>query len=318
MLSVQDFMEKQIVIVSCDELKEMILKNENLAVYKDGKIVHQISVFKVFCVFVMWECTITTKLVSKLLDFGISVYFLSINLKPKFLIGNQLEWNYILRQKQYAFGDEVVLSQLVVKNKMTNQMNLLKEIREKDDQMHQAIESMKELIDKVDLAKNVDSLRWLEWNCGKLFFTNYFKVINRRKRMPRTRADIPNLLMDIGYTFIYNFVEANLNLYGFDIYKGFYHQLFFERKSLVCDLVEPFRCLIDKQIRKMYNLWQVKDKDFKLIKGEYTLDWDSRNYYLKILISPILENKETIFAYVKNYYRAIIKGNIELIEPFYI
>lgn len=72
--------------------------------------------------------------------------------------------------------------------------------------------------------------------------------------MPRTRADIPNLLMDIGYTFIYNFVEANLNLYGFDIYKGFYHQLFFERKSLVCDLVEPFRCLIDKQIRKMYNL----------------------------------------------------------------
>lgn len=53
MLSVQDFMEKQIVIVSCDELKEMILKNENLAVYKDGKIVHQISVFKIFCVFVM-------------------------------------------------------------------------------------------------------------------------------------------------------------------------------------------------------------------------------------------------------------------------
>lgn len=318
MLSAQDFMEKQIVIISCDELKDLNLKNENLAVHKDWKIVHQISVFKIFCIFVMGECTITTKLVSKLLDFGIWVYFLSINLKPKFLIGSQLEWNYILRHKQYNFGNEVALSQLVVKNKMTNQMNLLKEIRDKDEEMQQAIKSMKELIDKVDSVKNIDSLRWLEWNCGKLFFTNYFKVIKRRKRMPRTRADIPNLLMDIGYTFIYNFVEANLNLYGFDIYKGFYHQLFFERKSLVCDLVEPFRCLIDRQIRKMYNLWQVKEKDFKLIKGEYNLEWDNRNYYLKILISPIIENKESMFAYVKNYYRAIIKENIDLIEPFYI
>jgi len=89
--------------------------------------------------------------------------------------------------------------------------------------------------------------------------------------MPRTRNDIINFLMDIGYSFLYNFIEANLCLYGFDVYKGVYHKLFYERKSLACDLVEPFRCIIDKKIRKMHNLGQINEQDFKFKNGEYTI-----------------------------------------------
>lgn len=136
--------------------------------------------------------------------------------------------------------------------------------------------------------------------------------------MPRTKLDITNLLMDIWYSFLYNFIESNLNLYGFDIYKGFYHKLFFERKSLVCDLVEPFRCIIDKQIKKMYNLSQINKDDFILSKGEYKLLLDNRNHYTRLLLNPILEYKEQIFYYVKNYYRAVIKEDLGLIEMIFI
>ena len=55
--------------------------------------------------------------------------------------------------------------------------------------------------------------------------------------------------MDIGYTYLFNFIDALLRLYGFDTYLGFYHKEFYQRKSLVCDVVEPFRCIIDKNTK---------------------------------------------------------------------
>lgn len=318
MLSYPDFLEKQFIIIGSDEFKQLAVKNDNLAVYKDWVLINQISCYKIFCIFVIWDCTITTKLVNKLLEFAISIYFLTSNLKPKFIIWNQLEWNFLLRQKQYSFDKDLQISRIIIKNKISNQLELLKNIRDKDLELKDGINRIKELIDKVDMTWNINSLRWLEWNSSKLFFKLYFDEIWWYKRLPRTKIDIINLLMDIWYTFLYNFIESNLNLYGFDIYRWFYHQLFFERKSLVCDLIEPFRVIIDKQIKKIYNLWQINNKDFKLIKWEYVINFEKRNYYIKLLMTPILENKEKIFNYVKSYYKGIIKNNIWLIEQFYI
>ena len=122
-------------------------------------------------------------------------------------------------------------------------------------------------------------------------------------RMPRTRNDIINFLMDIGYSFLYNFIEANLCLYGFDVYKGVYHKLFYERKSLACDLVEPFRCIIDKKIRKMHNLGQINEQDFKFKNGEYTIEWEKQKKYIQNFLSALLEQKMQLFSYVKEYYR---------------
>jgi CRISPR-associated protein Cas1 len=158
-------------------------------------------------------------------------------------------------------------------------------------------------------------LRGIEGSASKIFFAHYFKELKRYKREPRTRADIINLLMDMGYSFLYNFIEANLNLYGFDVYRGVYHKLFFERKSLACDLVEPFRCVIDKAILKAYNLGQINEKDFSFKNGEYELAWDKRDPYVKIMLKAILERKMDFFDYVKQYYRFIM-GAVEKFPNF--
>jgi CRISPR-associated protein Cas1 len=170
------------------------------------------------------------------------------------MVGNALQGNYILREKQYNNPNELEMAKLLIKNKAENQLILLQEIRGKSDELKQDIKTIKEIISKMETVNADDSLRGLEGNASKYFFSHYFSELKRYKRMPRTRNDIINFLLDIGYSFLYNFVEANLCLYGFDVYKGIYHKLFYERKSLVCDIVEPFRCIIDKKIRKMYNL----------------------------------------------------------------
>ena len=143
----------------------------------------------------------------------------------------------------------------------------------------------------------------------KNFFKQYFDKIGWYKRMPRAKTDIINVLMDLGYTMLFNFIDGLLGIYGFDTYKGFYHKLFFQRKSLVCDLVEPFRCIIDKQILKSYNLDQINKKDFKFIKGKYGISYDDQNKYLEIFAQSIMDNKEEIFSYIKNFYYFIMNNS---------
>ena len=80
------------------------------------------------------------------------------------------------------------------------------------------------------------------------------------------------------------------------------------RKSLNCDLVEPFRPLIDRQLRRAIGLRQLKEEDFILLNRQYRLRWESSAKYVQLLMAPILENRNRIFLYVQEYYRCFMKG----------
>lgn len=307
MLSRPDFEEKQIVVINSDEFKQLSLKNDNLLITQDEKIVNQISCFKIFCIFIVWDFTITSKLIDKFLEYQIVIYHFSINLKPKFIIWNSLEWNYVLRQKQYNLENELNFAKQIIQNKSQNQIFLLKNIRNKSESLKSTIQEMEIYCNKVKNTENIDSLRWVEWNIAKIYFKEYFSDIGWYKRMPRTRVDVLNLLMDIWYSYLYGFIEANLNLYGFDIYKWFYHKLFYERKSLTCDLIEPFRCIIDHKIKKIYNLWQVNEKDFRFHQQEYSLDREKNKIYSKYFLEEIMKYKQEIFNYIKGFYKVMMK-----------
>ncbi len=127
-------------------------------------------------------------------------------------------------------------------------------------------------------------------------------------RKPRCKIDIYNLLFDIGYTYLFNFIEANLELYGFDTYYGFFHKLFYQRKSLVCDLMEPFRCIIDLRIRKSFSLKQINPQEFECRNGQYFVKREFYKKYSQLFLKEILLYKEDIFLYIQSYYRSFMKG----------
>ncbi len=318
MLSAPDFLEKQIAFIDIMKERQLSLTNGNLLIKEGNMTVNKISISKLFCLFIVGDCTFSTKLINALQDYNVSIYVLWPTLKPKFLIGDGLEGNYVLRGKQYHSMIEFKLARAIIQNKISNQLALLKSLREKDDDLKTAIVSCTDILAKTTETINAGSMRGFEWNVAKLFFSNYFKPIWRYGRMPRTRNDIPNLLLDIGYTMIYNIVEAHLHLYGFDIYKGVYHTDFFERKSLVCDLVEPFRCLIDRQLRKAYNLGQIDEKDFVYKNAEYNIKFEARIKYVRLLLSPVITHREAIFRYVKSFYASMMASDPALLVPFNI
>ena len=180
----------------------------------------------------------------------------------------------------------------------------------------QPINLLKLLVNKItNISNNVVSVNTFkeilgnEGQASKIYFSALFSDFGWYRRMPRTKVDEINYLMDIGYTMLFNMVDAISALFGFDIYKGFYHKLFFQRKSLACDLVEPFRCLIDKQIIKSYHLNQIDKKDFKCSKGSYSLKYDKRQKYLKFFAECLMKNKEDIFCYIRDYYYSVMNDS---------
>ena len=73
-------------------------------------------------------------------------------------------------------------------------------------------------------------------------------------------------------------------MYGFDVYVGILHTQFFHRKSLVCDLEEPFRVIIDAALIKAMNLGQIKNEDFWKSQGQFILPWKNSAKYIIIVL----------------------------------
>ena len=95
-------------------------------------------------------------------------------------------------------------------------------------------------------------------------------------------------------------------MFGFDLYVGVYHRLWFKRKSLVCDLVEPFRCIIDKAIKNAINRKQFCETDFDNFKGEFRLKREKNKEYSKVFFDSLVPYKSEIFKYVQSFYRCFI------------
>ena len=101
--------------------------------------------------------------------------------------------------------------------------------------------------------------------------------------------------MDIGYTMLFNFIECFLRMFGFDLYVGVYHRMWFKRKSLVCDIMEPFRPIIDKAIRTAWNRKQFNEKDFVVRKGEYVLQREKNGDYCRVFFDAMIPYKISVF-----------------------
>ena len=309
MLSLPDFKEKQIVFIESNETEKIQFRNDNLVLVKEEEVAYQISCYKIFCVFIIGETTITSVLIKKALSYGISLILMNRNFDVYSVIGAETEGNYLLRLKQYNLASPLNIAKHIVHNKSVNQLTLLKDIRKKDEKIKQAIGNIEKLIIKIGGSEENQELLGYEGNISKMFFQTYFKEMHWRARLPRTKYDITNTLLDIGYTYLFNFIDAHLRLYGFDTYMGFYHQLFYQRKSLVCDLQEPFRCIIDKAVLLAHHLGQVDEKDFTTRNHKYELEYKNTKKYTKIFLEAIMTRKEDIFVYIQQFYRCLMKGD---------
>ncbi len=318
MIQSPDFRERQIFFLDAMQLPdcELSLRNENIFIKSEGKTRDKIPINKLITIFVIGEMTITSKLIQKISKAGASLYFLKRNFETYASTGAYAEGNYLLRQKQYKLSEKQLLniSKNIVANKLRNSISLLRGTKIDKINNKSRMEYKKIMMNKIKNAKDIASLRGIEGVISKDYFSLYFAQINWYKRVPRGKIDENNILLDMGYNFLFNFIDSILRVYGFDTYKGIYHQLFFQRKSLSCDIMEPFRCIIDKALVKMHTLKQFDPKDFGQRKGQYYLTYKNSGKYAKVFLQEILHYKMDIYNYIRDHYYLILNKEGEVKE----
>lgn len=310
MLNINEFEKKQIIFVFLSSGEKVSFSNDNIVVKDaDGKIKHQSTCYRLFAVFVVGHITVTSGLIQRAHKFGFSIIFMTHGMKVYDFIGGKMEGNVLLRKHQYGFDDpELGLAKHILENKIRNQRINISLQRSKDEEQQMAINQIKHCEEMVSLYKgDLSGLLGIEGAAARIYFKNYFNNIEWLGRKPRIKNDYVNSTLDIGYTILFNILDALLNVYGFDTYCGILHRQFYMRKSLVCDFIEPFRILVDRQVRKSINLGQCSIDDFDLVNHRYLLKWKKNNDYVKFLLEPILNNRRALFLYIQTYYRCFMK-----------
>lgn len=307
MLSEPDFIEKKILVVFTHNGEKISFKNDNIIVLdEEQQIKKQMSCYRLFAIFIVGGISLTSGIISRSKKFGFSIVLFTTSFKVYSTINFSLEGNTLLRRKQYITDKETEIANQIIINKIQNQKDILKKLRDKDVQ--DGIENLEENIERLKNNNyNSYEIMGLEGTSAKVYFNRLFKNYNWNGRQPRIKRDKINLLLDISYTILFNYIEAILNIYGFDIYKGNLHKEFYKRKSLVCDMVEPFRPIVDYKLRKMINLNQIDNYKYVIINNQYQLNWQESTKFVSAILEEILKYKICIFRFIQQYYRWFMK-----------
>lgn len=304
MIGLDEYSKKQLVFVFANDGEKLSFLNDNIIVKdKDGKLKHQSTCYRVCALFIIGSITITSGLIERSHKFCFPIFLMKMSLRTYDVIGFCAEGNVELRKTQYSYLS-LDIAKHIIKNKIQNQRRMLMKQRHRSGDANYVISKLKYLGTSIDECASLQEIMGVEGAASKLYFPQHFNNCEWKSRKPRIKLDYINSAMDLGYTLLFNFIESMLRLYGFDLYVGVIHREFYMRKSLVCDLVEPFRPLIDDCIRTAISRGQCKEGDFYVQNGSVKLDWSNNKRYILFLLKPLLEYKKEIYIYIRDYYRA--------------
>lgn len=284
------------------------IETGNLLLTKDDEKVDKIPLYSLLAIFIIGRLTVTTQFLRECAACGVAVFFLSESFDTYARCGAETAGNYLLRQRQYTItpDEELMHARTLITHKLHAQQAAL------------AFFGKPPLdLDDIGAVPTRESLLGTEGNISSQYFSCLFESIGWYKRLPQAKPDEINLLMDIGYTMLFNLCDAMLALFGFDTYKGFYHQLFYARKSLACDLMEPWRPLIDSTILLMYRQNVFHKKDF-IVKNSSFLFADGfkgRSKYARAFLKCLTSHKGEIYEYIRGYYLFVSKPDRYTFAP---
>ena len=168
---------------------------------------------------VIGNISITSGLIQRSKKFGFSICLMSTTFKVYEVLGARMEGNTLLRTHQYAYQDNEI-GRKIEQNKIVNQRNALKKIRSKNEYVKEGVGLLNEMVEKLDATQDYLTIMGVEGNAAKVYFPRMFDCANWNGRKPRIKSDYLNVTLDIGYTMLFNIVDAMLQVYGFDTYYG--------------------------------------------------------------------------------------------------
>lgn len=239
---------------------------------------------------------ISTDALSLLSENNRNVILLDIHGKPVTFL-NPVRESFVAtkyRIGQYdIFRDESkrkYLARQIIKAKIESQIKFLESCNNSE-----LSEGIKKIKNHLDMMENISLA---ESTSSRIYFSEYSKLIPKRFEFnPRNAplrirkdqaSDVINGLLNYGYAVLAGEISKFVNGIGLDAYYGFLHKPHSSFQSLVYDMIEPFRWLVDYTVYKIANNVNAKQriclKDYARTKnGIVVMDYSLIRRFLEML-----------------------------------
>ncbi len=194
------------------------------------------------------------------------------------MIKEQIKWKAIDKDKLWSE---------IVKNKIMNQALLLKKI--KSDKYKLVLSYIDEVVDGDKTNR--------EGHAAKVYFNALYG-----NNFVRNTDDQINAALNYGYAILLSTINKEIINNGYLTQLGIHHKNEFNEFNLTCDLMEPFRIVIDNFV--YYNQDRKLDTEYKLDIVNIlnsTFKYQGKNYILKDIIKIYVKNSLDSINNSENY-----------------
>lgn len=224
------------LIIRSENLQMIHLSEINLIIIENGMV------------------SITSYLINELINNKIKLIFCDEKHNPA---GEVMQYygsfntsKKILKQTNWKEARKDLVWQQIVKNKIHNQAMVLRELK---------IENYEKLLEFETQVLPGDKTN-REGHAAKVYFNLLFG-----RKFIRGENDNINSSLDYGYAIILSTMNKEIVSKGYITQLGINHKSEFNQFNLACDLMEPFRPLVDKIVYENCNLELNKNQKYKLI-----------------------------------------------------
>lgn len=179
---------------------------------------------------------------------------------------------YLNQDTEFAFN----VTKKLLLEKLSKQKRLLGELKQNRTQediisdiaetisfMNQTINNVKEISYQMDFAQH---FLGFEGSCALRYFKSVSACLPKKwqfeRRSQNPGIDPFNASLNYMYGIAYSSIEKIVILSGLDPTAGFYHKDHYAKPTLVFDLIEPQRPIIDKALLYLFNKRIVRDSWF--------------------------------------------------------
>ena len=192
------------------------------------------------------------------------------------------------------------LQKQMLRSKLQSQIDFFSSL--KREELTRGIEQLRGYKESISGHIEKRKLLTVESRCGHIYFGNYAKLINPVYGFEsrhgsglaltnRYASDVINALLNYGYTVLAGEIAKFVNALGLDAYYGFYHKMRTSFQSLIYDLIEPYRWMVDYAVLKIQEQGIKKKEYVWTIEGKVVLDTNLIIRFLKLLPSKFYSER---------------------------
>ena len=251
----------------------MVVKNES-----EEKLIHLSEIDTIIVDSI--NVSISAYLLKELSDNKINVIFCDDKHSPfgelSYYYSRHNSSKKINKQIAWKQKDKDELWKKIVINKITNQSLLLNKIHSDNYNL---------LLSYVDEVETGDKTN-REGHAAKVYFNSLYGI-----EFTRHDADQINAALNYGYSILLSTINKEVKINGYLTQLGIHHKNEFNQFNLSCDLMEPFRVIVDNFV--YYNKSRKLDTEYKYdlvnLLNSY-FNYCGKKYILKDIIKMFVKN----------------------------